>query len=125
VDAANCYNSVAHTIALLMFQSFGMPGKAVQSMLETTKEMKYCLRTAYGHSKKFRVRKVEVKFQGLCQGNEAAPLGWAVESIVILGAHKRKGYGAKCVRPVSRTEGELAAIVVDNKDVIQIDMNKQ
>ena len=88
--------------------------------------MKYFLRTAYGDSKKFRGSKIEVKFQGLCQGNGAAPAGWAVISIVILGAHKRKGHGARFVCLISRTEGELAAILfVGNTDVIHIDMHKQ
>ena len=101
VDAANCYDSVAHTIASLVFQSFGVPEEAVQSMLTTIEEMKYFLRTAYGDSKNFRGSKIEVKFQGLCQGNGAAPAGWAVISIVILGAHKQKGHGAKFVCPIS------------------------
>ena len=65
-----------------------------------------------------------MKFQDLCQGNGAAPAGWAVMSIVIIGAHKRKGHGAKFVCPISRLEGELAVILfVDDTDVIHIDMN--
>ena len=75
---------------------------------------------------KSRGSKIEVKFQGLWQGNGAAPVGWAVISIVILGAHKRKGHGARLMCPISRTEGELAEILfVDDTDVIHIDMNKQ
>ena len=67
-----------------------------------------------------------MKCQGLCQGNGTAPAGWADILIVILGAHKRKGHGARFVCPISRTEGELATILfVDNTDVIHIDMNKQ
>ena len=45
---------------------------------------------------------------------------------MILGAHTMKEYEARFVCPISRTEGELAAILsVDNTDVIHIDMNKQ
>ena len=51
VDAANGYNSVAHAIALLMFQSFGVHEEAVYLMLETIEEIKYFLRTAYGDLK--------------------------------------------------------------------------
>ena len=40
VDAANCYISVAHAIASLIFQSFGVPKESVQSILETIEEMK-------------------------------------------------------------------------------------
>ena len=52
VDAATCHGSVAHEIASLMFQPFGVPKEAVQSLLETIEEMKYFLRTAYGDYKK-------------------------------------------------------------------------
>ena len=84
------------------------------------------MRTAYGDSKRFRGSKIRVKFQGLCQGNGAAPAGWAVISIVILGAHRRKGHGAKFVCPVSLAKGELSAILfVDDTGVIHFDMEKK
>jgi hypothetical protein len=68
--------------------------EAVHSMLTASDEMKYYLRTTYGDSKNIRGHKILVKFQfqGLCQENGAAPVGWAVISIVILGAHKKKGH---------------------------------
>ena len=51
--------------------------------------------------------------------------GWAVISIVILGAHKRKGHGAKFVCPVLLAKGGLSAILfVDDTDVIHFDMEK-
>ena len=67
-----------------------------------------------------------MKFQALCQGNGAAPAGWAVMSIVILETHRRKGHGARFVCPISRSEGELAEILfAEDTDIIHIDMNKQ
>ena len=33
VDAANCYNSIAHAITSLVFQSFGVPEEAIETML--------------------------------------------------------------------------------------------
>ena len=84
VDAANCYDSIAHAITSLVFQAYGVPEEAVQSMLSTIEETKYYLRTAYGDSKNYRGHKISVKFQGLCQGNGAAPDGWAVIIITIL-----------------------------------------
>ena len=53
VEVVNCYDSVAYVIASLVPQSFRLPKKAVQSMLEIIEEMKYFLRTAYGDSKIF------------------------------------------------------------------------
>ena len=43
VDTANCYNSIAHAIVLLIFQAFGCPVEAVESMLGAIQEMKYFL----------------------------------------------------------------------------------
>ena len=62
IDAANCYDSVAHAIASLVFQAFGVPEGAIESMLTAIQEMKYFLRTAYGDSKNFRGSTLEVKF---------------------------------------------------------------
>ena len=80
IDAANCYNSIAHAIASLVFQAFCVPEEAVESMLTAIEKMKYFLRTAYGESKSkdFAGSSLSIKFQGLCQGNRAAPAGWAV-----------------------------------------------
>ena len=126
MDAAQCYDRVAHAIASLVFQAFGVPEEAVQSMLESIQDMKYFLRTAFGDSTDFAGSTIQVKFQGLCQGNGAAPAGWAVVSITILNAHKRKGHGAKFVCPISRLRGHLAAILyVDDCNLLHIDMEGQ
>ena len=125
VDAANCYDSIAHAIASLVFQAFGVPEEAIAAMLTAIEEMKYFLRTAYGDSKEYVGSTIEVKFQGLCQGNGAAPAGWAVISITIINAHKRKGHGGHFLCPISRREGHLAAILfVDDTDLIHIDMEQ-
>jgi hypothetical protein len=64
--------------------------------------------------------------QGLCQGNGAAPAGWAVGSITILCAHKRKGHRMKIVCPVSKLNGHVAAVLyVDDTDVIHLDLGKE
>jgi hypothetical protein len=89
IDVANCYDSIAHAIASLIFQACGVPVEGIESMLEAIQDMKYFLRTGYGDSTNFKTSTAEVKFQGLCQGNGASPAGWAVISIVIVGAHKR------------------------------------
>ena len=51
--------------------------------------------------------------------------GWAVISITILNAHKKKGHGGKFVCPISQRTGHLAAILfVDDNDLIHIDMDQ-
>ena len=100
----------------LVFQSFGVPEEAIETILTAIEEMKYFLCTAYGDSKEYVGSTIEVKFQGLCQGNGAAPAGWAVISITIINAHKRIGHRGHFICPISRREGHLAAILfVDDK----------
>jgi hypothetical protein len=45
VDASNCYDWIAHAMASLIFQSFGVESTAtaVSTMLETIQEMKFFL----------------------------------------------------------------------------------
>ena len=125
VDAANCYDSISHAIASLVFQIFGVPDKAIGTMLTAIEEMKYFLSTAYGYSKECVGSTIEVKFQWIWQGNGPAPSGWAVISITIINAHQRKGHGRHLICPISRREGHLAAILfVDDTDLIHIDMNQ-
>jgi hypothetical protein len=124
VDATNCYDSIAHAIASIIYQACGVPVEGVEAMLSAILDMKYFLRTAFGDSRNFRGSKIEIKYQGLCQGNGAAPAGWTVISITILNAHKRKGHGATFVCPISNINVTLAAILfVDDCDLIHIDMN--
>ena len=124
VDADNCYDRVAHAIASLVFQAFGVSEQSAGAMLQTIQEMKFFLRTAFGDSKTAAGSTIEIKTQGLCQGNGAAPASWTVVSIAILNAHKRKGHGATFVCPISCTVSQLAAILfVDDTDVIHFRMD--
>ncbi len=123
VDAANCYYRIAHAMASLIFQSFGVESTAVSTMLETIKEMKFFLGTAYGDSKRFAGSSIKIKTQGLGQGNGAAPAGWCAISIVILWAHGVKGHSAHFIALMSQVCLSLSAILyVDNTDLIHINM---
>ena len=123
VDADNCFDRVAHAVASLIFQAFGVSEHTCAAMLKTIQDMKFFLRTAFGDSKSAAGIRIEVKTQGLCQGNGAAPAGWAVVSIVILRAHKNKGHGATFRCPITKLSAALAAILyVDDSDVIHLRM---
>jgi hypothetical protein len=86
VDTDICYNRIAHTIASMVFQAFGVPSTAVEAMLTTIQEIKFFLRTGFGDSTDSASSKFEMKTQRLCQGNGASPAGWAVVSICIINA---------------------------------------
>ena len=101
VDAANCYDRMSHSIASLVFQSIRVAEKYVTAMLEAIEETKSFLQKSYGDSKEFSGSTIRVKTQGLCQVNGATSSGWCVISITIIPCHKRKGYGAKFLAPIS------------------------
>jgi hypothetical protein len=75
VDASNCYDGIAHAIALLVFQASGVPELAIGSMLGAIENMKFFLHTGFGDSKRFASGGVSVKVQGLTQGKGASLLG--------------------------------------------------
>ena len=71
VDADNCYDCIAHPMASMIFQSFGVPTPAIESMLTTIQNMKFFLRTGYGDSTNYAggesMDKIDpVKTQGMC-----------------------------------------------------------
>ena len=45
IDTEKFYDSIAHTIASIVFQAFGVPEEAKETMLRAIEEMKYFLRT--------------------------------------------------------------------------------
>ncbi len=68
---------------------------------------------------------MSIKTQGLTQGNGASPAGWAVISICILGAHGKKGHGAKFHCPMSKLKQHLLAILyVDDTDILHMNLTK-
>jgi hypothetical protein len=48
VDGDNCYDRIAHPMASIVFQSFGIPAPAIESMLTTIQNIKFFLCTGYG-----------------------------------------------------------------------------
>ena len=94
-------------------------------MLGAIENMKFFLRTGFGDSTLFSGGRISIKTQGLCQGNRAAPAGWAVINICIIGAHRKKGHGAKFLCPITQLQHHLSAILyVDDTDLLHIDLTK-
>ncbi len=123
VDADNCYDRIAHPIASMVFQAMGVPINATVLMLTTIQDMKFFLQTGFGDSTAFAGATGEVKMQGLCQGNGAAPAGWLTTNITMIRAHKRKDQGVHLINPI--TDGHLhfvGTIYVDETDLEHFDM---
>jgi hypothetical protein len=125
VDASNCYDRIAYTMALLIFQALEVPITAAETMLGAIENMKFFLCTGFGNSKSFAGGGISIKTQGLTQGNGASTAGWAVISICILGAHGKKGHGAKFYCPILDLQHHLSAILyVDDTNLLHIDLTK-
>jgi hypothetical protein len=125
VDADNCYDRIAHPIASLAFQALGVKKEVCESIFTTIQNMKFFLRTGYGDSTDFASATGDIKTQGMCQGNGAAPAGWTVDSIAIISAHKRKGHGIHLRSPITNKNIHLAGtLFVDDTDVEHLNMNK-
>ncbi len=125
VDADNCYDRIAHAIASLVFQAFGVPLSASESMLTTIQEMKFFLWMGFGNSTDFASSTLSIKTQGLCQGNGTSPAGWAVVSICIISAHKKKGNRAHFTCPITKLKSHIAGIIyVDDTDLVHFRMDK-
>jgi hypothetical protein len=127
VDADNCYNHITHRMASMVFQSFGVPAPAIESMLTSIQNMKFFLCTGYGDSATTGGESEDaedpVKTQGMCQGNGAAPMAWTVTSIPMIAAHKCKGHGAHLIAPISDiTNHIVGGLFVDDTDLVHVDM---
>jgi hypothetical protein len=87
--------------------------------------MKFFPCAAYGDLKDFARSSIEIKMQGLGQGNGASPAGWCVISIMILLAHGAKGHGARFIAPMSQVRRSLLAILyVDDMDLLHLNMKR-
>jgi hypothetical protein len=111
MDASNCCDRIAHAVASMIFHAFGVPMTAIESMLGAIENMKLFLGTGFGNSTSFMGGGISIKTQGLCQGNGAAPAGWAMISIYILRAHGKKGHGEKFLCPITKLQQHLSAIL--------------
>ena len=113
----------------MVFQAFGVPTPAIESMLTTIQEMRFYLRTGYGDSSDFAGGKSSdqddpIKPQGMCQGNGAAPAAWTAMTIPMINAQRRKGHGAFFTSPISKLSTHLiGGLYVDDTDLIHANMN--
>jgi hypothetical protein len=115
-------------MASMVFQAFGVPTPAIESMLTTIQNMKFFLHTGYGDSEGYAGGDQNdsidpIRTQGMCQGNSASPTVWTVTSIPMIAAHKRKGHGAHLTAKMLEITGHLVnGLFVDDTDLIHLDM---
>jgi hypothetical protein len=94
-------------------------------MLRAIEKMKIFLQMGFRESTSFTGGGISIKTQGLCQGNRAAPAGWAVSSICILRLHGKKRHGAKLLCLNSKLKQHLSAtLYVKDTDLLHINLMK-
>jgi hypothetical protein len=92
-----------------------VPSSATTLILLTIQDMKFSLRTGFGDSKAYAWSTGEIKTQGLCQGNGAAPAGWTTTNITMINTHKQKDHGIHLVNAISGEGLHVAGTIFVNK----------
>ena len=101
VDAAQCYDRIAHAMAALTLRASKVPDSSVHCMLKPIREMEFFIRTGFGESATSVGGKHVLK-QGGCQGNGAAPPTWQQIATTMIRAQHRAGHGVTVKCPISK-----------------------
>ena len=123
-DAKSCYDRISHAIVSLAFQRLGIPEAPVQCMLKCIQQMKHYIRTSFGDSDDhFTSEHTAIPFQGILQGNGAAPTIWVLVSTPLLNMLRTAGNGAHIISPLSEEASHIIGYAfVDDTDLITLDM---
>jgi hypothetical protein len=88
MDLANCYDAVAHPIAIITLQSFKVREVMVAMMLYVLETMQWFLKTAFGQSEQsFGGTKLD-PLMGLGQGNGTAVPGFLAMSTLMINVYR-------------------------------------
>jgi hypothetical protein len=118
-DAENCYDAVNHAACSIALQAMGIFVEFVICYLYCIQLMQYYLATGHGLSTSSYGGSQKSRCMGLVQGSGAAPGAWIAVSTVIVGAYKKKGYGAHLVGGWSQQQIPLSALLyVDDTDLL-------
>ncbi len=110
--------------SLILLHHYSSNPLVYVSIFRTIQDMNFFLRTGFG-AKDFASATGDIKTQGMCQGNGAAPAGWMVDSIAMIQAHKQKVHGIHLQCPISNKTIHLAGtFIVDDTDLEHLDLNK-
>ena len=119
VDAAHCYDRVAHPFAIMACRAIGVPKAVVQTIFGAVQKMKMRVRTAYGESQQWYGGDTANPFQGLCQGNGCGPAVWLVVSMFVVRFLKIKGRVSSILSCLSGAVVEILGLMfVDDSDLV-------
>ena len=118
--AKSCYNRVLHSITMLAFRRLGFPVPPVECMLRSIQQMKHYIRTTFGNSHTyFSSNSTAIPFQGILQGNGAAPTIWVLISTPLLNMLRSAQNGAHMKSPISKEPNHIVGFAfVDDTDLV-------
>ena len=119
-DAKSCYDRVLHSITMLAFRRLGFPIPPVECMLRSIQEMKHYIRTTFGDSQTyFSSQSNSIPFQGILQGNGAAPTIWVLISTPLLNMLRSANNGAHLQSSISKEPNHVVGFAfVDDTDLV-------
>ena len=119
-DAKSCYDRVLHSITMLAFRRLGFPIPPVECMLRCIQDMKHHIRTTFGDSStSFTISQAAIPFQGILQGNGAAPTIWVLISTPLLNMLRDAENGAYMTSPISNDPDHIVGFAfVDDTDLV-------
>ena len=124
-DAQTCYDRVAHNFTSLAVQSVGTPAPIIITMLKAIQLMQFHLRTGFGDSDATYSGTTARPYQGLCQGNGAAPAIWLLISSFIIQYMRRMGHEVVIHAAISNEILRYVALLfVDDGDLPTMGLDK-
>ena len=121
-DFGDCYDSVAHPIASIALQAFGLNKNTVKLFLETLQVMDFFLRSGFGVSKEAWGGSTDDPNYGLGQGAGWAPSTFTATSTLNLNAYRTMGHGTefKSAWTTERVFLLAAILYVDDGDLLEV-----
>jgi hypothetical protein len=118
-DARSCYDRILHSIATLAFRRLGIPFDPVRCMFTSIANMSHHTRTTFGDSTfNYNSQGRLIPFQGVLQGNAAAPIIWVVVSTPLLNMLRTAENGAHIISAISKERSSIIAFAfVDDTDL--------
>ena len=123
-DAQSFFDRIVHSVASLAYKGIGIQQPPLECMLVRIQEMNHHIRTSFGLSfDSLKKHNTNCPFQGILQGNGAAPTTWVLISVPLLNMLRSKGHGAKFVSSISKNLTHIVGFsFVDNTDLVTFDM---
>ena len=120
-DAKSCYDRILHSIAALSMRRLGIPSPPIECMLTCIQQMDHYIRTTHGDSDtSYSSKYTKIPFQGVLQGNGAAPSIWVAVSTPLLNMMRTAQHGLHIISAITKERSNIVGFAfVDDTDLVQ------